>query len=834
MGFENSQMLFGFLAIFFLVALAAKQIGDFFAALKFPLITGFLCTGIIAGPYILNIIPSGAITELRFIDEIALAFISFAAGNELFVRQLKNRLKSIRFTTIGLMLSTFVLGGFAFLELSESIPFTQNMPILHRIAVAILAGSILIARSPSSAIAVVNELRARGPFTQTILGVTVIMDFMVILIFSISASIAGTILLGHQFDVLFILVLVLELGLSFGLGIVLSKIFQVILASQLGKNSKTFLIMTTGYGIFALSGFIRHTSDTHLPFEILLEPMLICMLGSFITTNYGPYRTELMKTLHDIAPMIYIAFFTLTGASLDLTILARTWPIALMLFGVRLGAIFIGTFTAGFLAGEKQVYNRISWMAFITQAGVGLGLAKEVAVEFPQWGSSFATIIIAVIVLNQIIGPPFFKWALHIAGEAHPKASNQPTDSVRDAVIFGLEGESLALARLLQSNHWEVKIATTQVDYVVERADDAEIEIFPIPDINLSSLNHIGLGRADAIVAMLSDEENYKICELAYENFGTRNLIARLHHRNHYKRFHELGVVVVEPATAIVNLLDQLVRSPFATTLLLGLDQGRDVIEFELRNRELSGIAIRELHLPLDIHILSIRRQGQAIVSVGFTRLQVGDWLTVVGSKSSLEHMMLQFGENRQKALVNLVGKAASSQIAGHTIEKEVSAIMNQQNDTQKIKFEELIEQSLVLDLDGPMVLSDFFMKVSEAWSVRLGIPEERLNYLLMEREKESSTAFRPDLAIPHIIIDGQDEFYILLARCKKGINFNELAPVVQAVFVLGGTKEQRDYHLYALSAIAKIVQQPHFLDKWINAKTKSVLRNIAASTKSL
>jgi NhaP-type Na+/H+ or K+/H+ antiporter len=101
------------------------QVGRFFARGKLPLITGFLFTGIAAGPYVLNIIPTAAIGNLRFVDELSLAFIAFAAGSELVVRQIKSRFKAIRYTTFGLVLSTFTLGSLAFFCCPNSFPLPK-------------------------------------------------------------------------------------------------------------------------------------------------------------------------------------------------------------------------------------------------------------------------------------------------------------------------------------------------------------------------------------------------------------------------------------------------------------------------------------------------------------------------------------------------------------------------------------------------------------------------------------------------------------------------------------------------------------------------------------
>ena len=119
----------------------------------------------------------------------------------------------------------------------------------------------------------------------------------------------------------------------------------------------------------------------------------------------------------------------------------------------------MGSLGGGIAAGDKMQHNRISWMAFVTQAGVGLGLAKEVAVEFPEWGGEFATVIISVIVLSQIIGPPFIKWAINRVGEAHPRGETAEFDGVRDALIFGVDDQALAVTRQLQTHNWQVKLA---------------------------------------------------------------------------------------------------------------------------------------------------------------------------------------------------------------------------------------------------------------------------------------------------------------------------------------------------------------------------------------
>jgi len=628
---------------FGIISLAAQQIGHFFTKAKLPLISGFLFAGIITGPFMLGLIPEQAGEQLRFVDEISLAVIAFAAGSELYLKELRNRFKSILWVTAGNAVIIPLLGGLTIFLLSDFLPFMQNMPTASRMVISLLAGSILVARSPSSAIALVNELRAKGPFTRTVLGVTMITDVIVIFLFAFSSSVVDAVLTSMGFDLSFILLLLAELLLSLILGYIVGRILEFVLASPFQDNIKTATILLVGYGVFIFAGVVRDASHEYLPFELFLEPLLVCMLGSFVVTNYSRHRQEFLRRLTAISPPIYIAFFTLTGATLALDVLMATWPIALAIFAARLMTIFAGSFAGGTIAGDPSAHNRLSWMTYITQAGVGLGLAKEVAVEFPAWGGDFATIVISVIVLSQLIGPPFFKWAINQVGEAHTRGTSIPFDGQRDAIIFGMEGQSLALAQQLHTHGWQVKVAT-RLKNITDKQPAAGITIHQVSNFkNLQMLRQLEIEKADAIISLLPDEESYRVCELVYENFGIKDMVVRLNDRVNFDRFHQLGAMVVDPATAIVSLYDHLVRSPSAAPLLLGLESNQDIVDIEIRNPNLHGVALRDLRLPLDTLILSVYRNGRLLISHGYTRLKIGDRVTVVGSVEGLDEVMLRF-----------------------------------------------------------------------------------------------------------------------------------------------------------------------------------------------
>ena len=135
---------------FIFVVLASKQIGEYLTYFQLPLISGYLLAGVIAGPFILNFIDVDIVRDLRFIEELSLAFIAFAAGSEMHLEELRSRLKSIAWNTIGQTLAIYIVGSVTVFLLANWLPFAKDMDTAGKVAVAILAGSILVARSPSS------------------------------------------------------------------------------------------------------------------------------------------------------------------------------------------------------------------------------------------------------------------------------------------------------------------------------------------------------------------------------------------------------------------------------------------------------------------------------------------------------------------------------------------------------------------------------------------------------------------------------------------------------------------------------------------------------------
>ncbi|MFH1753492.1 MAG: amino acid permease [Candidatus Omnitrophota bacterium] len=180
----------------------------------------------------------------------------------------------------------------------------------------------------------------------------------------------------------------------------------------------------------------------------------------------------------------------------------------------------------------------------------------------------------------------------------------------------------------------------------------------------------------------------------------------------------------------------------------------------------------------------------------------------------------------KEFALVHIVERITNKELTSYTLESELKDILRERDEIIEDRFDRLINSCAVLDLSGPLSLRNFLEKTAESLSERLDIDPRKLFDIMLEREKETTTALRPGLAIPHIIIEGKKKFEILLIRCKDGIIFDKSLPPVYAVFVLAGTRDERNFHLRALASIAQITETKSFDANWLQAKSVEELKD--------
>ncbi len=186
----------------------------------------------------------------------------------------------------------------------------------------------------------------------------------------------------------------------------------------------------------------------------------------------------------------------------------------------------------------------------------------------------------------------------------------------------------------------------------------------------------------------------------------------------------------------------------------------------------------------------------------------------------------------KESALLHLVSRIMAKELVGGNLESELKAIVRERDEIALDRFDTIVEKSIVLDLDRGIDLEQFFRLVAERLAPRVGIDADALLRLLRERERETSTVLSPMLAVPHVVVEKTDAFDILLARCRDGVRFSEKAPGIRTIFVIVGSREQRNFHLRVLSAIAQIVQDPDFERKWMAARSEQALRDIVLLSK--
>jgi len=181
----------------------------------------------------------------------------------------------------------------------------------------------------------------------------------------------------------------------------------------------------------------------------------------------------------------------------------------------------------------------------------------------------------------------------------------------------------------------------------------------------------------------------------------------------------------------------------------------------------------------------------------------------------------------RESALIRLAARLARADFADHDLEAELSRVAREREAVLEDRFDRLIQDCEVLDVQGPTARDEVFRVIAENLSGRVGLGPEKVYELLLKREDLSSTVVRPGLAIPHLILEGLETFQIVLVRARDGVAFQEGQPPVHAIFVLAASPEERNFYLQSLVAIAEVAQDPEFDKKWLTSGRREALREV-------
>jgi len=225
------------------------------------------------------------------------------------------------------------------------------------------------------------------------------------------------------------------------------------------------------------------------------------------------------------------------------------------------------------------------------------------------------------------------------------------------------------------------------------------------------------------------------------------------------------------------------------------------------------------------IHILAIIAYSVLIIDMGKVPLLISAGF--VGLSAAWFGLYAFRKVSRASAAKHIVERVTDRQLKTVTLEDELRDILLERDDIVGDRFDQLIKKCEIIDIQGRASARNIFQQAANILAGRLGTDESVLLEKFLDREAEGSTVIQPGLAIPHKVAEGEKKFDVLLVRAVDGIDFPHAPELVRIMFILAGSKDERNYHLRALMAIAQIAQQKDFEQRWLAARNIEAIRNL-------
>jgi len=393
------------LGIFLLVGYLSGRVASRF---KIPEITGYIVAGILIGPSVFHLIPE-SITEhkLDFVVDLALGLIAFSIGGGLNLKQVGKLGKSILSITLFQCIGAFLLVTLSIFLFSNVL--RGDRPGL--LSLSLLLGAIASATAPAATIAVINELKAKGPFTTTLLSVVALDDALAIGIFGIAHAFAISLLGKGGSTLQMVSSPVREIFGSLILGGAAGYILHLIF--PFFKTRREILMIVLGSVLF-ISG-----CAVALHFSSLLTNIS----AGFVVVNLARRNQRFVTSLDDFTPPIYAVFFVLAGTHLKFAMLAKVGLLGLIFILARCIGKIGGTFVGGHISKTPDIVKKWLGISLLPQAGVAVGLAL-IAYENPilaPYSDILINVVLASVAINEIIGPPATALALRKSKEVNLK-----------------------------------------------------------------------------------------------------------------------------------------------------------------------------------------------------------------------------------------------------------------------------------------------------------------------------------------------------------------------------------------------------------------------------
>lgn len=363
--------------------------------MKLPNVSGYLIIGLLLGPSFFNLVSASDAQSLEIISELALAFIAFSIGSEFVLKDMKQYGKKIFVITIA-----EVIGAVGVVYLVMYFIFQQDF------AFSIVIASMSAATAPAATLLVMRQYRAYGPLTRTILPVVALDDILGIIVFGISLSLAKMSVSGvtPSLSTLIFDISVETLG-SLLAGFIIGLVLTVVLRKLKGHDDyqvSSLIAILVGVGVSSWLG---------------LSPLLTNIMVGATLVNLLHKPDKAFNSINNFVPAFYVLFFTLAGASLDLSIVKSIGLIGIAYVIARgLGKYFGALLGSLSVKAEKSVTKYVG-LALLPQGGISIGLSVLVRQQLPEYATAITTIIMFSILIYETTGPIFAKFAIKKAGE---------------------------------------------------------------------------------------------------------------------------------------------------------------------------------------------------------------------------------------------------------------------------------------------------------------------------------------------------------------------------------------------------------------------------------
>ena len=374
-------------------------VGKLAQRLKLPSITGYIVTGLLLGPSVLSLVPDTVTAQLEPIPHIALGLIAISIGGRFNIRQIRSLGRDTVSITFFQLVATFATVAVLLVAFDAPLPM------------ALLLGAIASATAPAATVAVINEYKARGRMTDTLLATVALDDAGCVVLFSIIAAVCAVLTGEPSRGVLVASVLkpLWELGGSVLIGLVVGYILHRLVVNRRDRNE--IIVIVLGFVLFCSA----ITMDLHL------SPLMTNMVVGLTLVNLSARNERVFRILEPLEAPIYAAFFALAGTELELKLLAGVGVLGCVYIVARLAGKYFGSVLGASIARSSPIIRKYLGLCLFPQAGVAIGLVM-IAQQNPYLASSayivqMVTIVLASVLVNELIGPPIARYAIFRSGE---------------------------------------------------------------------------------------------------------------------------------------------------------------------------------------------------------------------------------------------------------------------------------------------------------------------------------------------------------------------------------------------------------------------------------